>query len=294
MPVTAEELIDALRAARAETARLVSAMDPARLGAPSPWRGAMPPIGFMVGWLAEADETRRVRIESDFVSSGTVKLSVAQRALVAGAPDFGRLLGTFAGVTPELFDRQPAPGEWGMREALAHVIAVDKRYLIAIEHAVVRRNQGDEGPLRPPADSLPPNSGETERHGTMTEMLARLAATHDQIVRRVGPVGDSYLDAPTEWVSLDVDVRFRIHRFAAHDREHTAHIRKIQQQLGWQQNEPQLLLADAHGARAALETLLTFTANGLSEDGATTGSRTVAELVRQALDDEGQLQAALS
>jgi hypothetical protein len=128
----------------------------------------------------------------------------------------------------------------------------------------------------------------------MAEMLARVAATHDQLVRRVGSLGDSYLDAPTEWVSLAVDVCFRIHRFAAHDREHTAHIRKIQQQLGWQQNEPQILLADAQAARSALETLLTFTANGLSEDSATAGSRTVADLVSQALEDEALLQAALS
>jgi len=292
MPASADELIGKLRTARAETARLVAAMDPARLASPSLWRGAMPPIGFQVGWLA--DETRRLSIEA---GPGWLMRppSLAQRALLSGSADFGRLLGAFAGVTPELFDRQPAPGEWGMREALAHVIAVDKRYLVAIEHAVERADKGGEGPLRPPADALPPNDGETERHGTMDELLARLVATRDEIVRRVGAVGDGYLDAPTNWVSLDVDVRFRIRRFAAHDREHTAHLRKIQQQLGWQPNEPQLLLADAQAARAAFETLIAFTTDrGLEEPPLGHDGGPIAALVAEALEDEQTLRAALS
>src|SRR5581483_4627488 len=175
MPVTADELIHALRTARAETVRRVAAMDPERLGSPSPWRGVPLPLGHQLGWLAEGDETRRVMVEQ---SAGWLvhPPTYAQRALLIGSASFGRLLGTFAGVTPDLFERQPSPGEWGLREALAHVIAVDKRYLVAVEHASERWRGGGEGPLRPPADSMPPNSGETERHGTMDEMLVRLVA----------------------------------------------------------------------------------------------------------------------
>ncbi len=293
MPITPDELIHHLRAARAETVRRVAAMDPERLAAPSPWRGVPLPLGHQLGWLAEGDETRRVAIEH---GDGWLARppSYAQRALVIGSAGFGRLLGTFAGVTEELFERQPAPGEWGLREALAHVIAVSRRYLVGVEYAVARRQRGGEGPLRPPADSMPPSSGETERHGTMAELLARLVATRDEIVCRVGAVADADLDAPGDWVSLPIDVRFRIHRFAAHDREHAAHLRKIHQQLGWQQNEAQLLLGEAQAARAAFETVIRYTPEALLEQPVRPGGSTIAGLVRQALDDEAHLQAALA
>jgi hypothetical protein len=293
MPVTVDELIENLRAARAETVRMVAAMAPERLGSPSPWRGVPLPLGHQLGWLAEGDETRRVAIEhSDRWLAQPP--SYAQRALVIGSASFGRLLGTFAGVTEELFERQPAPGEWGLREALAHVIAVSKRYLVGVEYAVARQNRGGEGPLRPPADAMPPSSGETERHGTMAEMLNRLVATRDEIVRRVGAVADADLDAPGDWASAPVDVRFRIHRFAAHDREHTAHLRKIHQQLGWQQNEAQLLLGEAQTARAAFETVVRYTAEDALDRPLSKAGETIAGLVQQALDDEAHLQAALA
>ncbi len=293
MPANVEEWIESLRDARAETVRRVAAMDPARLASPSPWRGVPLPLGHQLGWLAEGDETRRVAIEH---SDGWLAQppSYAQRALVIGSESFGRLLGTFAGVTEELSERQPAPGEWGLREALAHVIAVTKRYLIGVEYAVARRQRGNEGPLRPPADALPPSSGETERHGTLADLLGRLVATRDEVVRRVGTVADADLDAPGDWVSLPIDVRFRIHRIAAHDREHTAHLRKLHQQLGWQQNEPQLLLGEAQAARAAFETVLRYAPAAMLDRPGVPGGTTIADLVREALDDEAQLQAALA
>jgi hypothetical protein len=293
MAVTVDDRIAALRAARAETVRRVAAMDPARLGSPSPWRGVPLPLGHQLGWLAEGDETRRVALEQS-ARWRAQPPSYAQRALVIGSASFGRLLGTFVGVTEELFARQPAPDEWGLREALAHVIAVARRYLVGVEYAVARHQRGDAGPLRPPADSLPPSSGETERHGTMAQMLDRLIATHDEIVRRVGAVADIDLDAPGDWVSLPIDVRFRIHRFAAHHREHTAHLRKIQQQLGWQQNEAHLLLGEAQAARAAFETVLRYAPEALLEQPVAPGGAPIAGLVQQALDDEAHLQAALA
>ncbi|HEY7295232.1 MAG TPA: DinB family protein [Dehalococcoidia bacterium] len=293
MSTDAAALIERLRAARAETVRRVGAMDPERLGSPSAWRGAMLPLGHQVGWLAEGDETRRVAVEHSAAWLAHPP-TYAQRALLIGSASFGRLLGSFVGVAPELFERQPAPGEWGLREALAHVIAVAKRYLAGVEYAVARRRHGDTGPLRPPADSMPPSSGETERQGTLEEMLARFVATHDEIVRRVGAVADVDLDAPGDWASLPIDVRFRIHRFAAHQREHTAHIGKIQQQIGWQQNEPQMLLAGAQAARATFETVLRYAAEALLEQPVAPGGVTITGLVQQALDDEAHLQAALA
>ena len=42
---------------------------------------------------------------------------------------------------------------------------------------------------------------------------------------------------PTEWIHYDVDVRFRLHRFAAHLIEHTVQCEKTLAALGWPPTE---------------------------------------------------------
>lgn len=42
---------------------------------------------------------------------------------------------------------------------------------------------------------------------------------------------------PTQWIRYDVDVRFRLHRFAAHVVEHTVQCEKALATLGWQMTE---------------------------------------------------------
>jgi hypothetical protein len=42
---------------------------------------------------------------------------------------------------------------------------------------------------------------------------------------------------PTVWVGYDIDVRFRLHRFAAHINEHTVQCEKTLGVLGWRATE---------------------------------------------------------
>ena len=42
---------------------------------------------------------------------------------------------------------------------------------------------------------------------------------------------------PTQWMQYDVDVRFRLHRFAAHVIEHTIQCEKTLNALGWRMTE---------------------------------------------------------
>src|SRR5207302_5281742 len=102
----------------------------------------------------------------------------------------------------------------------------------------------------------------------------------------LGAVPDALLDAPTNWMYWDLDVRFRLHRFAPHVREHVIQVRKTLDTLGFHQTEPQLLLADASAARAALATLLLCTPDHLLDAALPGGGGSIADTIRARAADE--------
>jgi hypothetical protein len=270
-------LVDQLRQQRRLTLAKLAPLDPARLQDARAWRGKPATLAHRLAWLAEGDDTRCVRISATRARLGA-PLSVAQMALVSGGATRGRLLGTLVGVPEALRERPPAPGEWSVQRTLGHVIANDKRYRIAVEYALDRARSGRSGPLRPPDDALPPRTGEAESVGTWDAVLARLAATRDEVILALASTPDALL-----W---DLDVRFRLHRFAAHDREHTIQIRRTLDALEFVPNEVHLLLADAEVARAALEAALLCTPSALLEQEPPGGGPAIGALVAESLEDE--------
>lgn len=271
---------------RAETLRRFSTVDPAQLDQERDWRGAPSDLRFRLSWLSEGSEGRRVRMLSLGGQLGLPPRGDAQRAMMIAGETRGRLLGTLAGLPDATFNLQPAEGEWSIRQVLGHVIATDERYRIAVEYAVERARAGGTGPLRPPESSLPPRTGEAQATGSPAELLQRLQSARDAVILSLSTVPDDLLNAPTNWVSWDLDVRFRLHRFAAHDREHTIQLRKALQALGVMPTEPQLLLANAQAALGALEATLRNVGDAHLDREPPGGGPTIARLVDEMLEDE--------
>jgi hypothetical protein len=281
-----QALIQELRATRAETIRRFAPLDPARLTEPREWRGERADLRHLLASLTEGSESRRIQILGIGRQLGRRRMTDAQHAMGIKGETRGRLLGTLIGVPDAFFDRAPADGEWSIRQVLGHVMAVDERYRIGVEYAVERARRGSEGPLRPPEDSMPPRKGEAMAVGAVPELMARMQSIHDRVVDSLMTVPDDLLDAPANWASWDVDVRFRAHRFAAHDREHTIQIRKTLQALGFVPTEPQLLLADAQAALGALEITLLGIGDELLDRPPAAGGPTIRQLVQELLTDE--------
>lgn len=153
-------------------------------------------------------------------------LSLAQRA-------FGDLRGLLIGLPADLLDQPPREGEWPVREILRHVIVVEGRYAVQTRHAVER---ADTDPTRV-ADEKLPTPPQTDVTGKISEILARLGDARAETDRRLGDLPAAAMARPTQWVHYDVDVRFRLHRFAAHLVEHTVQCEKTFAALGWQMTE---------------------------------------------------------
>jgi hypothetical protein len=92
--------------------------------------------------------------------------------------------------------------------------------------------------------------------GDLAGFLTRLDAARELALAALADIEDADLPAPTIWADRDVDVNFRLLRFAHHEREHTAHILKWRQQVGRAPTEAQHLLGLAWQARGVLQSHL--------------------------------------
>jgi hypothetical protein len=157
-------------------------------------------------------------------------LALAQRA-------FGDLRGLLIGLPDSLLDRTAREGEWPVRETLRHVLLVERRYAIQTRYAVER---ADSDPVRIPNDRLP-TAAQVDVTGGTREILARIAAARAETNEWLGLLAPPALTRPTQWIEYDIDVRFRLHRFAAHLIEHTVRCEKTLAALGWQATEGRLI-----------------------------------------------------
>jgi len=153
-------------------------------------------------------------------------LSLAQRA-------FGDLRGLLVGLPVSLLDKAPAEGEWAIRETLGHMLTIERRYALQTAYGVER----DEAePVRIPADRLAA-AAQNDTSGSAGDLLARLGARRAETNQRLGALTPDQLLRPTIWMGCTVDVRFRLHRFAAHVIEHSIQMEKTLDALGWRPAE---------------------------------------------------------
>ena len=171
-------------------------------------------------------------------------LALAQRA-------FSELRGLLVGLPDALLDSPPPAGEWSLRTILSHVLTTERRYAQHTQYAVQR---ADADPVETPRDRLPPLHG-ADTPGSLADLLAHLATARAETDHALAGLPDHALARPTVWAGYQVDVRFRLHRFAAHLIEHTIQGEKTLEALGVPQTEARRLVRRLAAARGAHERL---------------------------------------
>jgi hypothetical protein len=203
-----------------------AALDETELSRPWSWRGATVDVRYaLYRALEEAQEASVLAAAEPHAESRRI-LACAQRA-------FGDLQGLLTGVPVALLEQAPRPGEWSIHEVVAHLVAVEQRYALHTFYAVER---ADADPVRLPDSRLPPltPSGEST---SVAAALERLAAARAETNRQLGKVAAAAMTRPTIWAGANVDVRFRLHRFASHLVEHGVQCEKLLAGLGWRPPE---------------------------------------------------------
>lgn len=173
-------------------------------------------------------EEHTIQIEDHLQNRFGITKTQAQRYLAANEVARGDLYAALMGLTDDDLDVEPVdpPGEWSLRTILAHMVNVERSYMENCLWAVEKFRNGEPFSLMP--------RGETPdyRDATLADFARMLDDARMEPNARLAGLSDADLRAPTVWMNMNCDVRFRLMRFAMHEREHTAHIRKWRVQTG--------------------------------------------------------------
>jgi hypothetical protein len=205
----------------------------------------------------------------EIIEEATVTAMGALTLLGARQTDAGRILAQATQARWDLhglllpladgdLDQPPGGEEWTLRQTLGHVVGSQARYTFNTAFWA----------FTPPAhDGTPPDAPETpltvrEQNaawsaGAVLDIRARLDAMLDLAVGLLAGIDDApHLEALGAWVGYPVTIRFRLHRFASHLREHTIQVEKTLALLGRQPREVERLVRTIIGAYGRLEATL--------------------------------------
>jgi DinB superfamily len=221
-----------------------AALDGEALSLPWNWRDAKIGVRDALYRALEESQAAYVRAAAGQHPESRRILALAQRA-------FGDLGGLLIGLPAELLEAPPRPGEWSIGETLRHLRVVEQRYTLHTLYAVER---SDSEPVRIPEDRLPPTAPAASG-GDLGVLLEKLGEARADTNKRLGDVAPAAMTRPTIWAQWEVDVRFRLHRFASHLVEHTVQCEKTLDALGWRQTEGRRVVRRVTAALGELEGL---------------------------------------
>jgi len=180
--------------------------------------------------------------------------SEAQRILAQHQVAYRDLTGALAGVHEQEFDLLPAENEWPLRTILYHIALTERGFHALIHWAVARRRGGDVVSIEMPDDHRDAVSDSIDESGTLADVLDRFEALHARVLTDFASLDATVLDAPNIWwEGYEVPVRFRLHRFNAHLREHTIQVDKTLAGIGHSPSEPERLARLIHRAVGQVE-----------------------------------------
>lgn len=237
---------------RVRLAGELAGLDEAALERSWPWRDGVADVRYALLRVADNEQEATVRIAGTLAALGW-RQAEPQQILGLAELSRGWLLGELVGVPDTLLDRAPAPGEWPLRQVLAHIILTERRYYQRTAWHIAEARAGRPTTGEPPAGVVEP-LGEIVLYerGTVYDFVERLETVREETLAVLADCAPADLDAPTSWAGHIVDVRFRLHRFAAHERQHTIQVAKTLRAAGFTPSEPQRLLAQAQATRGQL------------------------------------------
>jgi uncharacterized damage-inducible protein DinB len=179
----------------------------------------------------------------------------AQRILAQVHEAYRDLTGALAGTSEAEIDAKPPDEQWSLREVVAHMLGAEKGFLAAIEVALDcaragRPSVGDEAAWK--AKRQPPD----DPAGSRADALNALFRSHVATLRALDGVADTELATPSWfWEDKGYPIRFRMHRFEEHMRQHTIQVDKTLIALGHPPTEAERLVRNLYNALAGIESV---------------------------------------
>lgn len=189
----------------------------------------------------------------------------AQRILAQVHDAYRDLSGALAGTSEAELDASPPADQWPLREVLKHMLGAEKSFLAAIEVALDCARSGR--PSEPSEAAWTAKRQQPEDPGgSRADALNALFRSHAAILRALDGVTDPELDTPSWfWEDKGYSIRFRMHRFEEHLRQHTIQVDKTLVALGHPPTEAERLVRNLYTALAGVESASAGSAAGQDE-----------------------------
>lgn len=188
------------------------------------------------------------------------EMSTAQRILAQYHRAHRDLQATLLGAGEDAVGRAPAEGEWPVHKVVAHIVGADLGFFVVVKYALDRRRSGDEHPAEIPDEAWDTISGLDEASfqalvdGPFEDLESYYGTLHSRVLRELADIHEEELAAPSMyWEGYEMSLRFRLHRFDSHLRQHTVQVDKTLEAIGHTPNEARRLLRLIYGALADAE-----------------------------------------
>jgi uncharacterized damage-inducible protein DinB len=179
----------------------------------------------------------------------------AQRILAQVHEAYRDLTGALAGTSDAEMDAPPPAEQWPLRAVLKHMLEAEKGFLAAILVALDNARAGRPSEPDEAAWKAKRQAPE-DPSGSRADALNALFRGHIAISDALAGVTDAELDTPSWfWEDKGYSVRFRMHRFEEHMRQHTIQVDKTLVALGHPPTEAERLVRNIYTALAGLESV---------------------------------------
>ena len=219
-------------------------------------------------------------------ASGNRPATSAQRILAGYHAAYRDLQAALLGVPVEQFDRAPAEGEWPLRQILAHIVGADAGFYAVLAHALNQLRSGVAEPAGLTQEAYDAILGidEATEEAILAGPTAALqdfhAGLHHRILVELATIAEDEIDRSSRyWETEPMSVRFRLHRFDSHMRQHTIQIDKALRDLGHGPSEARRLLRLIYAALAEAEGALLGAVN-LGEDLQEATARAIGSIIQ--------------
>jgi hypothetical protein len=188
------------------------------------------------------------------------EMSTAQRILAQYHRAYCDLQAALLGAGAYAVGRAPAEGEWPVHKVVAHIVGADLGFFVVVKYALDRKRSTDERPAEIPDEAWDTISGLDEASfqalvdGPFAELESYHATLHNRVLRELADIHEEELATPSMyWEGYEMSLRFRLHRFDSHLRQHTVQVDKTLEAIGHTPNEARRLLRLIYGALADAE-----------------------------------------
>lgn len=186
-------------------------------------------------------------------------LTQTQRILGQYHVAWRELQAVLLGLDPPDFEQAPAEDEWPIRQTLAHILGADLGFYVLISHALECHHAASTL-TRIPNEAWERLLGLSEAEydsllkSPAAPLLANYTHFHARILDQFSKISDAELELPAYyWEKESHLLRFRLHRFESHTRQHTIQIEKTLAATGRLPAEPKRLARLIYSALAEVE-----------------------------------------